>query len=100
MRMSQGAGTMRDNAWEVPEAERPSRRSRLRVATLLACVALVAAVGLITAGLIREPPREEVAPIELAQPAATATPTPTTFAPPAVGDDEDDPFDDRDDDGD
>jgi hypothetical protein len=88
---------VRDNPSDVRR-----RRTGLRAATLLACVVLALAVGVITSALIREPAPANVAPIDLpaATGAATATPTPTPaggFEPPSSDDDpEDDPFDDDD----
>jgi hypothetical protein len=75
------------------------RRTGLRAATLLACVALVLAVGVLTSALIREPAPAKVSPIDLPSgtSAPAATPTPTAFAPPSADDDpDDDPFDDDD----
>ena len=77
---------------------RKGHSSRLRAAAVIACVALVAAVGVITSLLISEPEPARIAPIDLpaasSSPSPTATPTPTPggFAPPDADDDEDDPL--------
>jgi hypothetical protein len=117
---------MRDNPWHVPGGQPPSRRrTGLRVATLVACLMLIGAVGIITSALISEPEPAEVTAIELpdaatptptptptatatprkrrravptATPTASPTPAPGGFAPPPDDDPDDDPFDDDDDD--
>jgi len=92
---------VRLNRWTV----RNRHSNRLRLAAVIACVALVVAVGVITSALIREPEPAEISVIELpksadtgtATPTATPTPGPGGFAPPDADDDADDPFDDDDD---
>ena len=82
---------------------RKGHSSRLRAAAVIACVALVVAVGVVTSLLIREPEPARMTPIDL--PAASSSPSRRRATPtPAPGelraadadDDEDDPFDDDD----
>lgn len=68
----------------------------MRPLTIVLCaVALAVGTAVVVALLVRPPAPPAVQAIELLPGAATATPTPTTFAPPEDEDDaDDDPFDD------
>ncbi|MDA0183486.1 hypothetical protein OJ997_24470 [Solirubrobacter phytolaccae] len=69
----------------------------MRPLTIVLCaLALALGTAAVVALLVRPPDPPAVQAIELLPGAATATPTPTTFAPPEDDDgpDDDDPFDD------
>jgi len=67
----------------------------MRPLTIVLCaLALAVGTAAVVALLVRPPDAPAVQAIELLPGAATATPTPTTFAPPEDDDADDDPFDD------
>ena len=67
----------------------------MRPLTIVLCaLALAVGTAAVVALLVRPPDAPAVQAIELLPGTATATPAPTTFAPPEDDDADDDPFDD------